>query len=89
MIHNEEKNQPNKNVSEMIQMIELVDRDIKIIIIKMVFYTVKMLEKKINMLCVYFYEGHKNTQIKCPEMIYPMPEIKNILDGIINRLYIA
>lgn len=32
-------------------MIELVDRDIKIIIIKMVFYMLKMLEKKINMLC--------------------------------------
>lgn len=45
MIHNEEKNQSYKNVSEMIQMIELVDRDIKIIIIKMVFYMLKMLEK--------------------------------------------
>lgn len=71
----------------MIQMIGLVGKDIKIII-TVVFCMFKKLEERFNMLCGDI-KGIKKTQIKFVEMKDPMFEIKNTLDGITNRLYIA
>lgn len=50
MIHNEGKNQSNKSVSQVIQMMELVDKDIKITII-MVFHISQKLEEESKMFC--------------------------------------
>ena len=46
LMHNEEKTQQNKSISEMIHMIEVVDRNVKII--TMAFYMFKRLEKNLT-----------------------------------------
>lgn len=81
---NEEKHQSMETDPEMTQIIELVDKDIKIVIITML-HTFKKLEKR-NMSGRYkkeYMENMKKTQIELQEMT----EISIIpLDDIYDRL---
>ena len=49
MTHNEDKNKSSKTDPEMMQLVELIDKDVKMITITL-FHIFKKLDEKLNML---------------------------------------
>lgn len=78
--YNEDKNQSIKTDSEMTQMLELVNKDIKIVDIT-AFHMFKKLQEILNILRKVVKDTTK-TQIELLELKTKMSGIKNILDGI-------